>query len=70
MSLKNENIGLAVGLAIAAVGLLLTSGNPSELEGALIAVLGVGSALWLSTYLNFRNGTFTPRREVRRRFRR
>jgi hypothetical protein len=59
MSLKNENIGLAVGLAIAAAGLLLTSGDPNELEGVLIAVLGLGPALWLSTYLNFRDGTYT-----------
>ncbi len=64
LSLKNENIGLAVGLAIAAVGLLLTSGDPNELEEVLIAVLGLGAALWLSVYLNFRDGTYTrsPRR--------
>jgi hypothetical protein len=64
LSLKNENIGLAVGLAIAAVGLLLTSGDPNELEEVLIAVLGFGAALWLSVYLNFRDGTYTrlPRR--------
>ncbi len=64
LSLKNENIGLAVGLAIAAVGLLLTGGDPNELEEVLIAVLGLGAALWLSVYLNFRDGTYTraPRR--------
>jgi hypothetical protein len=64
MSLKNENIGLVVGFVIVAVGLLLTNGDPNELEGALIALLGLGVAYPLSVYLNFRDGTFTrsPRR--------
>jgi hypothetical protein len=62
MSLKNENIGLAVGLVIAAIGLLLTNGDPNELEGAVIAVLGLGVAYPLSVYLNLRDGTFTRSR--------
>jgi hypothetical protein len=58
MPLKNENIGLAVGTAILIAGLLLTSGDPNQLEGALIAVLAVGAALWLSYYLHLRDGSY------------
>lgn len=58
MSLKNENIGFVVGIAILIVGLLLTSGDPDQLEGALIAVLMVGAPLWLSYYLHLRDGSY------------
>jgi len=59
VSLRNENIGLVVGIAIVIIGLFLTGGVPNELEGALIAILGLGAALWLSTYLNLRDGTYS-----------
>lgn len=64
MSLRNENIGLALGIVIVIVGSILTNGDPGKLEGALIAVLGLGAALWLSVYLNERDGTYSrpPRR--------
>jgi len=64
MSLKNENIALVVGIAIVIVGLLLTRNDPNELEGALIATVGLGAAYWLSYYLNVRDGTYSrsPRR--------
>lgn len=59
MSLKNENIGLVVGLAIVVVGLILTHNDPNDLEGALIATLGLGAAFWLSFHLNVRDGTYS-----------
>lgn len=64
LSLKNENIGLAVAVAIVIAGQLLTGGDPTERESIVIAVLGLGAGFWLSTYLNERDGTFTrlPRR--------
>lgn len=65
MSLKNENIGLVVGVAILVAGMLLTSGDPDELESVLIVVLGLGAAFWLSTYLNVRDGTYSRSRRKR-----
>jgi len=70
MSLRNENIGLAVGIAILMVGLFVTDRNPSELAGAVIAVLGLGAAYSLSLYLNFRDGTYARPERKRRAVRR
>ena len=65
MSLRNENIGLVVAFSITAVGMLLTGGNPNGVETLLIVVLGLGAGLWLSTYLNLRDGTYS--RSARRK---
>lgn len=59
LSLKNENIGLAVAVAIVIVGQLLTGGNPTDRESIVIGVLGLGAGFWLSIYLNLRDGTYT-----------
>ncbi|HEX2162264.1 MAG TPA: hypothetical protein VHF88_10650 [Thermoleophilaceae bacterium] len=58
MSLRNETIGFVVGIGILIVGVLLTSGDPDQLEGALIALLMVGVPLWLSYYLHLRDGSY------------
>ena len=58
MSLRNENIGLLVGVLLVIVGQLLTGGNPSEVEAALIAIVGLGSAIGLSIYLNERQDVY------------
>lgn len=55
MSLKNENIALMVGVLIVIVGHVLTGGDPSNAEGALMAILGLGTALGISYYLDERD---------------
>lgn len=55
MSLRNENIGLAVSVVILIIGQLLTGWDPDRAASALIVVSCVGSAIGLSTYLNERD---------------
>jgi hypothetical protein len=55
MTLRNENIGIAIGIVVLIVGLVLTRRSPGEVEGAVIAVLSLGSALGFSMYLNERD---------------
>lgn len=70
MSLKNENIGIAVGAVIVVIGMVLTDGDPGKLASALIAVLCPGVAYGLSYYLNIRDGIYEPLLRQRRNARR
>lgn len=62
MSLRNENIGIAVGIAFLIVGLLVTGGDPDDKQGAVIGALVLGSALGVSIYLNERDARQSSRR--------
>ena len=55
MSLRNENIGIAAGMVIVAVGMLFTGGEPGQVEAALIGILMLGAVFGISTYLNERD---------------
>jgi len=55
MYLKNANLGVAVGLAIYAIGSLLTKGNPNGLEALVITVMSLGLAIVLYEYLTQRD---------------
>jgi hypothetical protein len=55
MRLRNENMGVAVGLLIVIVGQMLTGGNPTEAEATLMTILGVGALLSVSYSLNERD---------------
>lgn len=62
MNLRNENIGIALGIALLVIGMLLTGGDPNEAQGAVIGVLVLGSALGASIHLNERDARRSSRR--------
>ena len=55
MRLRNENIGVAVGLLIVLVGQLAVGGDPSEAEATLMTIMGVSAVLGVSYRLNERD---------------
>jgi hypothetical protein len=55
MSLRNENIGIAVGVAVLMLGYLLTGWEPGRVEAALIGTSMIGAALGVSFHLNKRD---------------
>jgi hypothetical protein len=58
MRLRNENIGIAVGMTVLGVGLFLTGGDPGEIEGAIIGILMLAAAWGISLYLNERGNVY------------
>lgn len=52
MSLRNENIGIAVGLLIYLVGQVMTGWDPGQRAGALIGTAVLAAAFGISFYLN------------------
>ena len=69
MNLRNENIGLAMSMGILLIGMLLTKGEPGQVEGMLIGVLMLGAAFGVSLHLNNRDSK-RGRGPVRSPFRR
>jgi flagellar motor component MotA len=55
MRLRNENIGIVAGVAIVAIGMLLTGGNPGQVESAVLGLLMLTAVFGISTYLNDRD---------------
>lgn len=55
MNFKNANIGVALGLALYAIGSFLTDGAPNGLEAIAITVVSLGAAFGLCDYLNARD---------------
>lgn len=55
MSLRNENIGVVVGALLVIAGQLITGGDPSDAEAALIAIVGLGAVFVISDRLNERD---------------
>ena len=51
MNFKHAHMALAVGLAIYAVGSLLTKGDPNGIEAIAIMVLSLGSMIGVLEYL-------------------
>jgi drug/metabolite transporter (DMT)-like permease len=64
MGLRNENIGIGVALVVVGVGMLLTNGDPGQVEAAVIGVLALAAVFGLSLYLNERGDVY--RRSLRR----
>lgn len=55
MRLRNENIGVAVGLLIVIAGQLLVGGDPTEAEATLMTIMGLGAVFGVSYRLNERD---------------
>jgi hypothetical protein len=58
VNLKNENIGVVAGMLVVAIGLLLTEGDPGDLEAAVIGILMLVVAFGLAERLNLRDGVY------------
>ena len=55
MNFKHAHLALAVGLAIYAVGSVLTKGNPNGVEAIVIMVMCLGSMFGILEYLTQRD---------------
>jgi hypothetical protein len=51
VNFKHAHLALAVGLAIYAVGSLLTKGDPNGIEAIVIVVMSLGSMIGVLDYL-------------------
>ena len=58
MRLRNENIGIAVSMVVLGIGLLLTGGDPGQIEGAVIGILMLTAVLGITLYLNERGEVY------------